>query len=79
MLPRWLIVCLGCLLLPVCAQAQYNYYFGRNKIQYEDFDWHILKTEHANQSRHLGIGINDDQDQALLLLGIVHSHQLTKA
>lgn len=46
MLPRWLIVCLGCLLLPVCAQAQYNYYFGRNKIQYEDFDWHILKTEH---------------------------------
>ncbi|HLT48301.1 MAG TPA: BamA/TamA family outer membrane protein [Rubricoccaceae bacterium] len=25
------------------AQAQY---FGRNKIQYEHFDWHVLKTEH---------------------------------
>ena len=29
------------------AHAQYGYYhFGRNKIQYEDFDWHVLKTEH---------------------------------
>ena len=24
------------------AQAQY---FGRNKIQYEDFDWYLLETE----------------------------------
>lgn len=23
-----------------------GFYFGRNKIQYNDFDWHILKTEH---------------------------------
>jgi hypothetical protein len=23
-----------------------GYYFGRNKIQYTRFDWHILKTEH---------------------------------
>ena len=23
-----------------------GYYFGRNKVQYTDFDWHILKTEH---------------------------------
>jgi len=23
-----------------------QYYFGRNKIQYHKFDWHILKTEH---------------------------------
>ncbi|MFQ5754447.1 MAG: hypothetical protein ACE5HI_20915 [bacterium] len=23
-----------------------QYYFGRNKIQYDDFDWKILKTEH---------------------------------
>src|SRR5690606_39383427 len=22
------------------------YYFGRNKVQYEKFDWKILKTEH---------------------------------
>ncbi len=26
------------------VQAQYH--FGRNKIQYEDFDWQVLKTEH---------------------------------
>ena len=23
-----------------------QYYFGRNKIQYTKFDWHVLKTEH---------------------------------
>ena len=23
-----------------------QYHFGRNKIQYEDFDWQVLKTEH---------------------------------
>lgn len=27
-------------------QAQYGYHFGRNKIQYQNFDWHVLKTEH---------------------------------
>ena len=27
------------------ADAQY-YHFGRNKIQYKDFDWHVLQTEH---------------------------------
>jgi WD40 repeat protein len=27
----------------VCAQF---YYFGRNKVQYTNFDWHVLKTEH---------------------------------
>jgi len=27
------------------VNAQY-YYFGRNKVQYEDFDWRILQTEH---------------------------------
>lgn len=30
-------------LLPWDASAQY---FGRNKVQYESFDWKILKTEH---------------------------------
>lgn len=24
------------------------YFFGRNKVQYEEFDWKILKTEHFN-------------------------------
>ena len=23
-----------------------QFYFGRNKVQYEDFNWHILKTDH---------------------------------
>jgi hypothetical protein len=30
---------------PAHAPAQF-YYFGRNKVQYTDFDWHVLKTEH---------------------------------
>ncbi|MDQ2667994.1 MAG: peptidase S9 [Gemmatimonadota bacterium] len=29
--------------LPVCAGAQY---FGRNKVQYEHFDFHIMRTSH---------------------------------
>ncbi len=29
--------------VPGRAQAQY---FGRNKVQYEDFDWQVLKTQH---------------------------------
>ncbi len=38
-------------MLVVCGlaaptQAQYWFHFGRNKIQYENFDWHVLKTEH---------------------------------
>ncbi|NIN72620.1 MAG: BamA/TamA family outer membrane protein [Gemmatimonadetes bacterium] len=28
------------------ASAQYSQYFGRNKVQYEDFDFRVLKTEH---------------------------------
>ena len=28
------------------ASAQYWVHFGRNKIQYEKFDWQVLKTEH---------------------------------
>jgi len=27
------------------APAQF-FYFGRNKVQYTDFNWHVLKTEH---------------------------------
>lgn len=30
-------------LIPSDASAQY---FGRNKVQWEDFDWRVLKTEH---------------------------------
>lgn len=31
------------LLIPVGASAQY---FGRNKVQYENFDWKVMTTEH---------------------------------
>lgn len=37
-------VCVAWLAAP--AVAQYSFYFGRNKIQYKDFDWTVLKTEH---------------------------------
>ncbi|MFN0157438.1 MAG: BamA/TamA family outer membrane protein [Bacteroidota bacterium] len=36
------------ILLLICGSttvAQF-FYFGRNKVQYTDFDWHVLKTEH---------------------------------
>ena len=33
------------LLLPQIASAQF-FFFGRNKVQYEDFDWKILRTDH---------------------------------
>jgi len=39
-----LFAVLGLSVLPV--SAQYNFHFGRNKIQYENFDWNVLKTEH---------------------------------
>jgi len=35
------VVCAATLAVPASAQ-----YFGRNKIQYEQFDWHVLRTEH---------------------------------
>ena len=35
-----------CLILTVTAQAQY--YFGQNKIQYSQFDWQVINTEHFN-------------------------------
>ncbi len=34
------------MLMVPTAYGQYSYHFGRNKIQYQDFDWRILKTEH---------------------------------
>jgi len=33
-----------CLLLPSSSYGQY--YFGKNKIQYSDFDWQVLTTQH---------------------------------
>ena len=34
------------LAIPVDANGQYGYHFGRNKIQYENFEWQVLRTEH---------------------------------
>ncbi|MGQ9561773.1 MAG: peptidase MA family metallohydrolase [Candidatus Oleimicrobiaceae bacterium] len=39
------LACLGTMfLLPSAGQGQY--YFGRNKVQYDNFRWHVLQTEH---------------------------------
>ena len=43
---RWILpYFLLCFLFIETASAQF-YYFGRNKVQYTDFDWHVLKTQH---------------------------------
>jgi len=39
------IIIVFCHLFNITASAQ-GFYFGRNKIQYTDFDWHIMKTDH---------------------------------
>lgn len=39
----------GCLLLPAAAalaQTPFVPYFGKNRIQYDHFDWHIYVTDH---------------------------------
>ncbi len=42
---RFVICLCAFLALPATAASQF-FYFGRNKVQYTDFDWHVLKTEH---------------------------------
>ena len=37
---------MAALLVMVPQTALSQYYFGRNKVQYDNFEWHILKTEH---------------------------------
>ena len=39
------VVLLFLLILPSTIFAQF-FYFGRNKVQYTDFEWHVLKTDH---------------------------------
>jgi len=34
------------LLLGTGTASSQFFYFGRNKVQYTDFEWHVLKTEH---------------------------------
>ncbi|MCU0453245.1 MAG: BamA/TamA family outer membrane protein [Bacteroidetes bacterium] len=45
MMRRWLAAAAVVACLGGAAQAQF-YYFGRNKVQYTDFSWHVLRTEH---------------------------------
>jgi len=47
-------------LFPAPAAAQY---FGRNKVQYESFDFHVLKTEHFD------IYYYDEEEAAVRLAG----------
>ena len=41
--PLLLLAILPCMLLPARADAQY---FGRNKVQYKNFDFQVLGTPH---------------------------------
>jgi len=45
MLARIVQYILFTLIVVSAASAQF-FYFGRNKVQYTTFDWHVLKTEH---------------------------------
>jgi hypothetical protein len=40
----WCILCALLWLIPTAARAQF--YFGKNKVQYTEFDWRVLATEH---------------------------------
>jgi Tol biopolymer transport system component len=43
---RWTAVVTPLLVLAVSSTSGAQEYFGRNKVQYESFDWKILKSEH---------------------------------
>ena len=47
MIKNWRIYLLIVFLTPQIISAQF-YFFGRNKVQYEKFNWKVLKTEHFN-------------------------------
>lgn len=40
------IVLIASLVFALFAEGESQYYFGRNKVQYNNFKWFILKTEH---------------------------------
>lgn len=42
---RLCLVCAG-VVIPAFAQPAQAQYFGRNKVEYADFDFHVLTTEH---------------------------------
>lgn len=41
------LLILAIILFSIPAEAQL-YYFGRNKVQYQSFDWKVLRTDHFN-------------------------------
>ena len=48
---RWAVICLTSLLAlgwaaESMAQGGFNPYYGKNRVKYDDFDWHIYETEH---------------------------------
>jgi Tol biopolymer transport system component len=43
---RRIIVIFSILFVALTSSSAQFFYFGRNKVQYTDFDWHVLKTEH---------------------------------
>lgn len=43
---RSVLLVIALVLAAAPAEAQHHFYFGRNKIQYEGFDWHVLQTDH---------------------------------
>ena len=48
---RWTVICLASLLAlgwaaESWAQGGFNPYYGKNRVKYDDFDWHIYETEH---------------------------------
>ena len=49
----WCLVILAVLLL--APQYDSSAYFGQNKVQYRDFEWYILPTEHFDIHFYTGI------------------------
>jgi hypothetical protein len=45
---------IGVFVLPQAAEGQY---FGRNRVQYEDFDFEVLKTEHFDIHHYPGVDV----------------------
>ena len=43
---RTLIAGIAVACLPATALSLSSQYFGRNKVQYEDFRFHVLNTDH---------------------------------
>jgi len=50
--------------LPSSATAQY---FGRNKVQYEDFDWQVLETDHFDVYWYDGMAEGAPQDAGRMM------------